>query len=1434
LTIDCTDDGGASDVVLWLKNGGGKTSMLSLVFALLFPDARYFLGRSQGKKVEDYVQTEDVAHTVIEWERPVEGLPGLVEAERLVTGVVRWWPHRRSGEGSELEQVFYAFRSIAGAFTLDDLVFRAADKRVPAPVFVQKLKDAYEARPSIELFSTDKLGMWTAKLEDLYLHPKLFEYQRKMNADEGGATEFLNFDSGDKFVDLLLDIVIEAETTQRIVSNLSQVREKLEALPTRQRERDFITGVLQRVEPLRIASRHYSTARSARLAVLDEGAHLANRIVSSADTLGRESAALATRAGEHNLRSVQLSQQEDRLSRRLNRAEIILARFQLDAAKTEEREAASHAGVTDLVREAWAAAGPRLAEKALTARAASLSEALRAREAEGGLRDAYEHATTRLRQRLTMDLDRVRRLASDAAQLATEQDGLRERSLRAERDVSPDLVRGDGRLSEITEQLDQVQEMARELRDEGVLLEGESAHDAVSRLEAEDSELQAQEGTIAARRLELATELRTSLADVERTTAELAVKQGELAQVTGEHDRFAGQARAIAANPRLRDLAEHDEVDVIDGHQVLLESLARLITATNRELAASEVLRLTNQRALTWLEDESYRLLPPGLDTEAAIRALNARGIAAGTGWRYIATSVPAYLRQKLIDTAPHLASGVIVPKERVAEARALLVEEAVDPESVVVLTSAHEIERAARDGEGIGFSVHLSRRALYDAEAVPAEVEARLRTAGDIEGEIASAEGSRGLSQSLKVAIELLVRECPPGHLMQLQDQAAALEQVMSTLEAERSGARQRLEALQRVSSQLDEAVRRIAERRRTLAEQIPRARTLDQAVVHVPELQMERTELESAVAQLRAVIAEHRRAQEAARKLALEAGTEANRLTERAGRLDERLTALPHFEIQVPDDGTVLLEELEAAYEQLHMAYTERVTESDIAREAKRVAHELSEQMGRLRQYTEEVLRSVDELLGSNPGIPEHEREKRQQEAATLAAEAGAAHKAAQKRVDESQQVLDDKESVDPKRQADLDETPTTLIDAERVADSMRDQYNTAGRERRAAEAERDDARRRADLSSAGARLLRSAVHVLEAHGVQISEVSEDAGIAYEPIRPEQADGEVVGFRGRLAEVQQTERDAEGRYAELAAELRRFVLRPQFADVATRLVTTFRQLEREGVAQMAEQQEHGMRERLVVLEAEISEIEVHKENLVAALQGETLKAVGHLRAIGSYRIPAGLGDWANEPFIRIRIDNPDPAELKLRLRILIEDELAARVKRQQLDGLDLLKKAVRAANRSRPFEVTLLKPNTDLVVERTSASQVQKWSGGERLTAAILIYCVLLGLRTRQRGRQSDVLILDNPFGRANHVTLVGLQRRVAEVLGIQLIYLTGINDESALTVFGAIVRPFRNLADRRSGRNLVVPDTVAPARIYRREHVEAPGPPPSPRAT
>lgn len=105
-----------------------------------------------------------------------------------------------------------------------------------------------------------------------------------------------------------------------------------------------------------------------------------------------------------------------------------------------------------------------------------------------------------------------------------------------------------------------------------------------------------------------------------------------------------------------------------------------------------------------------------------------------------------------------------------------------------------------------------------------------------------------------------------------------------------------------------------------------------------------------------------------------------------------------------------------------------------------------------------------------------------------------------------------------------------------------------------------------------------------------------------------------------------------------------------------------------------------------------------------------------------------------------------------------------------------------------------------------------MRTFSGGELVTAAIILYCVMARLRAKRRGadavslaKDSGFLLLDNPVGKANLPDFLDLQIRIADIVGVQYICGTGINDIEALGAFPKVIR-LRNSTISRSGAYVV----------------------------
>ncbi|HEV7625195.1 MAG TPA: hypothetical protein VGO89_01715, partial [Streptomyces sp.] len=237
----------------------------------------------------------------------------------------------------------------------------------------------------------------------------------------------------------------------------------------------------------------------------------------------------------------------------------------------------------------------------------------------------------------------------------------------------------------------------------------------------------------------------------------------------------------------------------------------------------------------------------------------------------------------------------------------------------------------------------------------------------------------------------------------------------------------------------------------------------------------------------------------------------------------------------------------------------------------------------------------------------------------------------------------------------------------------------------------------------------------------------------------------------------------------------------------------------------------------RLRVLTDELEQLERNRDSIVDRLRGLVESSLATLRSAQRLsRLPEGLGEWSGQEFLRIRFEDPDQATLSERLGEVIDDATRAAVRKNsdlRRDGMSLLLRGVHAALQPRGVSVEILKPDAVLRAERVPVGQMgDVFSGGQLLTAAIALYCTMAALRSNDRGhdkhRHAGTLFLDNPIGRANATYLLELQRAVADALGVQLLYTTGLFDTTALAEFPLVIR-LRNDADLRAGLKYISVD-------------------------
>lgn len=124
-------------------------------------------------------------------------------------------------------------------------------------------------------------------------------------------------------------------------------------------------------------------------------------------------------------------------------------------------------------------------------------------------------------------------------------------------------------------------------------------------------------------------------------------------------------------------------------------------------------------------------------------------------------------------------------------------------------------------------------------------------------------------------------------------------------------------------------------------------------------------------------------------------------------------------------------------------------------------------------------------------------------------------------------------------------------------------------------------------------------------------------------------------------------------------------------------------------------------------------------------------------------------------------------------------------------------------------PFNVRLLKPHIDLALQRVDVAELKNFSGGQRVTAGVLLYATMTRVRAAgDDARSIGRLWLDNPFGQASADQFVRTMRLAADRLGLQLVFTAAPKDKGALSMFDRVITLNRR-SRPSSGEKVVVVD-------------------------
>ena len=1371
-------DGRPSNSILVLRNGGGKTALLGMYFAHLLPHARDFLkGKSKhNATLADHVRDNDTSHVVAEWVG-TELIPGT--EVRFVTGMVA---ERNRGSGNQLNRWFYTCRS-SPALNLDNLPWQQGGNRLGVSAFKAELERIAAEHPEISLKVDDNQETWRRMLEDIDIDQEVIRYQKRMNEGEADASNFMDFRTSDQFVERLLRVVTPAEELEQLAETVSRYSAKIRHGP-------LLDVELRLIESIAGPMRGYVESLSRQDQLSATLSHIRQKAVGLFSSLKLSAREASASAAADRLSLERYASRQRELSQSIRQVEALSHEVTYRLALREEEEAA--AGVDRRQREyeeanslarAWALVEP-LTE--LAQLDTLLAELGRAKDAEiedaQPLLEARDRAGRVLEEKLSTAAQELERLAANEAARSTEQaahaSALRQQAL----EVRDRRLQLGSELEQATARLLAFDRSRAEEREAGNIGPEDSVAAALERWHQRDAEI----AKMLSELREHLSELRKRYADTERARRTLVDRYADL-----ESDLTRVQERAQRAREAQQRVCSHAaipviwETDLSDPWTAAAPLAARALEREQRcqqDLVELEVEAQEDRRAMSSLERTG--LLPPNREVELALEVLRQGGIrTAYAGWRYLEQSVVPEQREELLRAVPALAGGLVVNDE--AELRSaceLLAASALRATTVIGIDSVRQFAQVHNGQVGLW----MPNPALYDQQAGKVESELRQHRVEGIDERKSRIEAETSCLRDLRLQLAALLRNHPHEQVQADVAQIALLSTARESLASELRDANAGLATTEQQRDRLEADERSLADERPVLADRISRMRSLAEEETQEPALRSIVADAPAEIARLRRQEEDRQRQAKLADDKARALGSRASGHHSDASHIRDEAAGIQHVPQTPLEDALadLSIKQLEILYRRRAEAYFARLSASVVA--------------ARIEQLEERRPRLTTATAAEEPEVLERARELATSELATSAAQIRSATQDCSRNRDRELIALTEAKATLrslQERRSELEKLRGEVSE-EIPEDLSRFQGQMAAR-RTSLESEIRTVNnsigllrpRVTELDRRSQALKDKADSLFYAFGGQLEEIATDAFVR----TPEEAEEEVRSLATRRSELAQQHTEVEHQLRGQAHRIQTEASLAQYSRLEV-LQERFRQLP--DTSEQAGALESQITSRLPALREELESVARDRELVAQRLQQSLKDAYRNItNAEKASILPEGLDAWTGLPFVEIECE---PPRTKERWGAICEQVVSEFINRgdEQLGGLALLLEGVRRANLRGKFKVSMLQPDAILTTQRYPVEDL-KFSEGQELTAAILLYCTFVNLRTRNRARVhqgsrrgdppvSGTLLLDNPIGKASLGKLIDLQLMVANVTGVHLIVTTHVHDPEAMARF------------------------------------------------
>ena len=1399
LTLDLRDaQGRAADSVIWAENGTGKSSLLSLYFSTYRPSQRLFLGKqaeSRARELGDYLRDRDLGFVITEWDTTDDRAEASLLAdgprEILLVGQALSWRGLDRSTG-DLRRLFFTMRP-GRDVNFDSLPVLGLGEPVPSfEAFRDWLDAQQKTQPRLAVVHTTNQAEWREHLENNHLDPELFTFQLRMNEREGGINNLFNELKRDAdFIHEFLKLGFDPATATEVRKNLDAFLPKLRRREALELQLEFNQKLLVDLDLFVQQLGIWQSVKERGETVERDAGSLWASLIVAKDRFNTE---MGRREEELKLLEIEKKRLESARTTNGRRQNF----FRRLKAQLEVGEAEAELKRCEQVRTA-AQQDKRLGEMAVV-----LGELHTVTADVTELERALEHERTQARpvlEALQVLGAAYKFQVEQAVGPVTTNQNTVQHEHKALRDRFKKL--GDERTKLVTEQstkqqeknaLDQhfaLRETHRDrLRTEGLLEIKEAAADGLTRWKDTSSKAKEAEESAARSIGNLRTEQTGLVGVATQLSGEIAAATGFVSQLGKQVSAAEAEEERLATDEQTRAAVEASRADL--NLPQTAERLSERASSLLRQILRLNVEGAEDERAQASVDKQ--RLFPPHRDIEVLVEKLQNAGIrSATTAALWLAYNFTDHqAAADLLASDPARFGGVLFDATadglRLREALAALRTEQL---AVVVAPTPDAIAKLPSSTNGERMVVLPRHAAGFNFAGAQAEVEKLASVITSRNKELETLHAQLDATKTLRDELGRWLAEYGGTKLGMLREKLR--------------GEQQGLESLQ-------ERQRRNTTRREEVAEAIASATTAE--ILARQDFQR----AEKAVGQLNTFIErfdidyDSKRARQIELGSRLQAiGVELPELEERLGkqeteeqplvnRLTELGVELAGFQNEarsiiyvgtLPTSVTDSLEQLRTRYKAASQQYEGRFLNSKAQGElaAKQTEKRTKEQklaneFAGLDQFAAVAKMAVGDLPG-------------QLQTAELAVAAsqraeGAADltfKEARKRFKElgaaGEQERPGQVELIPSTSAaaasEVAKLETESVQLQQKAETNRNASQSS------TEAKMRCAQRATDYGNLADRLRDQGSPTgispadLPDNDAQVRSHTEECLQRLKKTRAESQleHGKLQTLHSRISELTQEDRFARA------------------MDLPAR--SLFAHMPLEELILGAADKRNAVHEETLVLQADLEQMNQHRETLVESLLNVCEQAARLLHRAEKWSVlPANMGEWAGEPFLRIRLRlSQNRADNLARLKSLVDLMFT---EGKIPPAIELVFRSLTALVGETGVDATILKPETQRRRQRYPVREMAGWSEGERTTVAILLYCTLVKIRTQSRGhagRRAEVsaLLLDNPVGPCSKPEFLQMHRWIASQLGVQLIYATGINDPTALSVFPNRVRLAKN---------------------------------------